>query len=67
MKKGKLNLKELKVSSFATDLKGTTENTVKGGFGENTFFDCPPSRNAFCTFDNACFSKGPGCSNYQVC
>ncbi len=70
MKNRKLNLDQLKVSSFTTDLNAAVENTVKGGTGSapRTFGnDCPPSRNALCTFDDVCFSKGPGCSNYQVC
>ena len=67
MKNRKLNLDELKVSSFTTNLSEKVENTVQGGIPRNTFQACTPSRNAMCTFDDACFSRGPGCSNYQVC
>lgn len=39
-------------------------SSTKGGI--NTF-NCEPSNNAQCTFVDECFSKGPGCSRWQVC
>jgi len=32
MKKGKMNLSELKVKSFVTEFQNEQENTVKGGY-----------------------------------
>lgn len=66
MKKGNLNLDELQVSSFTTNLSNKKEETVKGGSEPLQSFNCPPTQNGLCTFD-ACFSKGPGCSDWQVC
>lgn len=56
--KNKLVISKSVVSNL--DMKAT-----KGGTG-NTF-NCGPSRNPMCTFVDACFSKGPGCSRWQVC
>jgi len=39
MKNKKLNLNELKVKSFVTDLEAGKENTVRGGGGSN---ECSP-------------------------
>ena len=50
MKSKKLNLSELKVKSFVTDLESEKENTVKGGrifteingcAGQSENFECP--------------------------
>lgn len=67
MKKRKINLNELQVSSFRTNLDSGKEETVKGGIEPLRSFRCPVTQNALCTFDDACFSKGPGCSDWQVC
>lgn len=56
--KSKLVISKKTVSNFNVD-------AAKGGTG-NTFH-CGPSNNPMCTFDDACFSKGPGCSRWQVC
>ena len=37
--KKKLNLDQLKLSSFVTDLSGGTENTVKGGLWSQRYCD----------------------------
>ena len=66
MKKGKLNLNELQVSSFTTNLNTDKEETVKGGIEPLRSFYCPPTRNGLCTF-GVCLSMGPGCSDWQVC
>ncbi|WP_430408631.1 hypothetical protein [Kordia sp.] len=56
--KSKLVLSKKVVSNF-------TVSASKGGTG-NTF-NCGPSNNPMCTFDDVCFSKGPGCTRWQVC
>lgn len=45
MKKSKLNLNELKVKSFVTDLENGKENTVKGGHDCDPTHTCPPTNN----------------------
>lgn len=57
--KNKLNISKNTVSKFDVD-------RAKGGTGTGTAI-CGPSNNAMCTFIDACFSKGDGCSRWQVC
>lgn len=59
----KRNLTSLKLNKKSVSALGTEKNT--GGV-INTF-NCGPSNNAWCTFDDRCFSKGAGCSRWQVC
>ncbi|MGB3465812.1 MAG: pinensin family lanthipeptide [Cyclobacteriaceae bacterium] len=67
MKNSKLNLTEMKISSFTTSIDQGKEKTMKGGIERLRSFDCPPTQNGLCTFDDICFSRGPGCSDWQVC
>ncbi|WP_420573621.1 hypothetical protein [Kordia sp.] len=56
--KSKLIISRKTISNFQVNAtKGGTRNT----------FNCGASNNAMCTFLDACFSKGPGCSRWQVC
>jgi len=58
--KNKLSIRKNVVSTFKVTSKG-------GGLGQ-TFGNCPPTQNGLCTFPaQTCFSKGAGCSNWQVC
>ena len=58
MKKSKLNLNNLKIESFVTDINGKTAQTINGGFGgsNGTIF------NTNCCSDaDHCFSINSGC------
>ncbi|MEL6559694.1 MAG: pinensin family lanthipeptide [Bacteroidota bacterium] len=58
MKKSKLNLKDLKVESFVTNIQTEVTNTVKGGRpGSNgTIYNTN-----CCSDDDHCFSRNGGC------
>ena len=51
MKKEKLSLKDLKVSSFVTNMEGQNAKTVRGG---NTAFIMCGQTKACYTFDDGC-------------
>jgi len=65
MKSKKLNLQKLSVTSFTTGIVSRHGQAVKGGRAES--FNCAPTHDFRCTFEDACFSKGRGCSRWQVC
>ena len=64
--KKKLNLNKLSVKSFVTQESMQQTDKLKGGTPGDTFVACGPSDNPLCTFDE-CFTKGRGCTRYQVC
>ncbi|GAA0188672.1 hypothetical protein GCM10009122_47720 [Fulvivirga kasyanovii] len=63
MKNKKMNLTDLKVKSFITELDSTSENTVKGGY-ESAPAECPTGLGAYtCNTKNAECGPAPtiGC------
>lgn len=57
----KRNLKSKLIISKKT-VSNLDAAATKGGIGITT--ECPSFD---CTFDDDCFSKGPGCTFWQVC
>lgn len=66
MKNKRLDLNNLQIKSFVTNIDSETEKTVKGG-NHVTCPVCPTVNDVGCTFDQACFTVGEYCSNVQVC
>jgi|GEM_PF-2932956 len=66
MKNKKLNLKELTVKSFVTDLENEKEQTVKGGGFSNGSI-CNTVEPEFCnwTYNAWCVSNGH-CNTYEA-
>jgi len=65
MKSKRLDLNDLKVKSFITNLDGQEEETVKGG-NHVTCPLCVSINEEGCTI-RACFSQGEHCSIGQIC
>jgi len=65
MKGKKLNLGDLKVKSFVTNMEAKAEKTVKGGLPPTIPLCASVNANG-CTL-GACFSVGPHCTYAQIC
>lgn len=69
MKKSKLNLKDLKVTSFVTDMDKSNTDTVKGGGNGLTGYYCDSEAGGYCwsqkchTYNNNCTAVNCGSAN----
>ncbi|MCH2192644.1 hypothetical protein [Kordia sp.] len=60
-------MKKRKLNSLKLNKKSISDLTKEKNIGGINTANCGPSNNAWCTYDDSCFSKGPGCSRWQIC